>query len=53
MLSEGIPFEEALARVRGIRPVVSPNPMLFDRDLLERLRREREAILSPQPSEVA
>jgi len=47
MLTEGLAFEEAVARLRRVRAIVNPNPALFDRALLARLEREKDSILSP------
>lgn len=49
MLTEGIAFEEAVARLRSVRPVVFPHPMLYTPALLDRLREDREGILGPDP----
>ena len=46
MLAEGVAFEDALARVRGIRPVVNPHPLLVGDALVDRLLNDRERILS-------
>lgn len=46
MLTEGITFDEAVGRVRDIRPIANPHPGLWNQALLDRLTAERERILS-------
>lgn len=53
MLTEGISFDEAVARVRAIRPIVFPNAMLYNPATLARLLRDRDHILTTETQEAS
>ena len=46
MLTGDISFTEAVSTVRAIRARVDPHTALWDREMLDRLRSERDAILA-------